>query len=70
LLSEVLPTGVAQGVGLSADDLRQMIAGYYQARGWDENGFIRQSKLTELGIEVPESSLEFPANRETRNSNL
>ena len=70
LLSEVLPTGVAQGVGLSADDLREMIAGYYQARGWDENGFIRQSKLTELGIEAPESSLEFRANRETRNSNL
>ncbi len=62
LLSEALPTGVAQGVGLSANDLREMIGGYYQARGWDENGFIPQSKLRELGIEAPESSLEFRVN--------
>ena len=32
LLSEALPTGVAQGVGLSANELREMIGGYYQAR--------------------------------------
>ncbi len=57
LLRETLPTGVAQGVGLSATELREMIGGYYQARGWDENGFISQSKLRELGIEAPESSL-------------
>ena len=35
LLSETLPTGVAQGVGLSANELREMIRGYYRARGWD-----------------------------------
>jgi aldehyde:ferredoxin oxidoreductase len=50
LLSETLPTGVAQGVGLSANDLREMIGGYYQARGWDENGFITGKKLQELGL--------------------
>ena len=64
LLSEVLPTGVAQGVGLSANDLREMIGGYYQARGWDESGFIPQSKLKELGIEAPVSSLGFRVNPE------
>jgi aldehyde:ferredoxin oxidoreductase len=62
LLRETLPTGVAQGVGLSATELREMIGGYYQARGWDENGFIPRSKLRELGIEAPESSLEFRGN--------
>jgi len=50
LLSETLPTGVAQGVGLSANELREMIGGYYQARGWDENGLVPDKKLIELGI--------------------
>ncbi|HWH75864.1 MAG TPA: aldehyde ferredoxin oxidoreductase C-terminal domain-containing protein, partial [Candidatus Binatus sp.] len=50
LLSETLPTGVAQGIGLSANELRQMIGGYYQARGWDENGLITEQKLQELGL--------------------
>lgn len=50
LLSESLPTGVAQGVGLTSDELRGMIDGYYRARGWDENGFVPEQKLRELGI--------------------
>ena len=36
LLSEPLPTGVGQGIGLTETELRAMIAGYYKARGWDE----------------------------------
>jgi aldehyde:ferredoxin oxidoreductase len=48
LLTEALPTGVAQGVGLSPDELRQMIRSYYQARRWDENGFVSENKLAEL----------------------
>jgi aldehyde:ferredoxin oxidoreductase len=50
LLSESLPTGVAQGIGLTPDELQEMIQGYYQARGWDERGFVPQAKLMELGI--------------------
>jgi len=50
LLSEKLPTGVGKGVGLSPDELRDMVRGYYQARDWDENGFIPAWKLEELGI--------------------
>src|SRR6185295_1609034 len=50
LLSEALPTGVAQGTGLSANELREMIGAYYQARGWDENGLIAEKKLQELGL--------------------
>jgi aldehyde:ferredoxin oxidoreductase len=53
LLSEALPTGVAKGVGLTASELREMIRGYYQARGWDERGFVPEKKLKELGIESP-----------------
>jgi len=51
LLSDRLPTGVGKGVGLSPDELREMVRGYYQARQWDENGFVPQWKLQELGIE-------------------
>lgn len=48
LLSETLSTGVGAGIGLSPDELREMIQSYYHARGWDENGFILKSNLTEL----------------------
>ncbi|MBI3302691.1 MAG: aldehyde ferredoxin oxidoreductase C-terminal domain-containing protein [Deltaproteobacteria bacterium] len=55
LLSEPLPTGVAQGVGLTAAELREMIEAYYKARGWDENGFVPQTKRRELGIGLAEN---------------
>jgi aldehyde:ferredoxin oxidoreductase len=50
LLTEALPTGVAQGVALTAAELREMIGGYYRARGLDENGFVPVKKLSELEI--------------------
>jgi aldehyde:ferredoxin oxidoreductase len=50
LLKEALPTGVARGVSLTAEELREMIQGYYRARGWDETGFVSKAKLAELGI--------------------
>ncbi|MBI4523068.1 MAG: aldehyde ferredoxin oxidoreductase family protein [Deltaproteobacteria bacterium] len=53
LLSETLPTGVARGVGLTSGELQEMIQSYYRAREWDQNGFIPERKLTELGILRP-----------------
>jgi aldehyde:ferredoxin oxidoreductase len=50
LLAESLPTGVAKGAGLSRDELRDMVRGYYEARQWDENGFVPERKLDQLGI--------------------
>jgi aldehyde:ferredoxin oxidoreductase len=50
LLSENLPTGVGAGIGLSPDELRQMIQSYYQARGWDNQGYIPESRLRELNL--------------------
>ncbi len=50
LLSEALPTGVAQGVALTAAELKEMIRGYYQARGLDENGLVTGEKLRELEV--------------------
>jgi len=45
--------GVARGVGLSREELEEMIRGYYQAREWDENGFVPERKLEQL--EIPTS---------------
>ena len=46
-------SGVAQGVALTADELREMIGGYYEARGWAENGFVPVKKLQELELFKP-----------------
>jgi aldehyde:ferredoxin oxidoreductase len=53
LLSNALPTGIAQGVALTAGELKEMIGGYYQARGLDENGFVPAKKLRELELLKP-----------------
>lgn len=53
LLSEPLPAGVGRGVAVSPGELREMIRGYYQARQWDEDGFIPEWKQEQLGIAVP-----------------
>jgi len=50
VLQEKLPTGVVAGVGLSREDLDYMIAGYYRARDWTEDGLIPEEKLEELGL--------------------
>jgi aldehyde:ferredoxin oxidoreductase len=56
VLNETLPTGVAQGVGLSAGELREMIQQYYRARGWDETGSIPEGKLRQLKLPMTTSS--------------
>jgi aldehyde:ferredoxin oxidoreductase len=58
LLSESLPTGVGQGTGLTTTELRQMIQGYYEARGWDEQGLVPAQKLAELGLPISSSATE------------
>jgi aldehyde:ferredoxin oxidoreductase len=50
LLNESLPTGVACGTALGRNELREMIRGYYRAREWEDNGFIPEKKLRELGV--------------------
>ena len=57
-LQEPLPTGVVAGVGLTQEELDYMIAGYYRARGWNDDGSVPDTKLAELGLLdlLPESS--------------
>jgi len=38
-----------------ATELKEMIRGYYQARGWDKGGFVPIKKLQELEIASPVS---------------
>jgi aldehyde:ferredoxin oxidoreductase len=64
LLSEALPTGVGSGVGLSRDELRDMLGGYYEARQWNERGFVPEWKIQELGIAAaPKEGHRCPATR-------
>ena len=41
---------MVQGVGLTEDDLDMMIAGYYRARGWTEDGLVPDSKIESLDL--------------------
>ena len=53
LLSEALPTGVAQGIALTAVELKEMIRGYYEARELDEKGFVTEGKVRKLEVLKP-----------------
>ena len=67
LLNESLPTGIARGVALRADELREMIQAYYSARGWDEAGLIPEEKLKALGLTtISRSEFREPATRNSR----
>ena len=50
-LAEPLPDGVAAGIGLSKPDLDMMITAYYESRGWNPDGSIPDSKLSNLGLD-------------------
>jgi aldehyde:ferredoxin oxidoreductase len=50
LLTEALASGVAAGVGLTANELREMIRGYYDARELDKEGFVTAAKVRELDV--------------------
>ena len=51
VLTEPIPDGAAAGVGLSEEDLQMMVSAYYQARGWNPDGTIPNSKLLELEMD-------------------
>lgn len=51
LLSEPLSSGVAAGTRLTHGELREMLQGYYRARGWDAHGFVPASKLALLDLQ-------------------
>jgi aldehyde:ferredoxin oxidoreductase len=50
LLADALPTGVGRGTSLTPAELNEMIQSYYQARGWDNRGFVSAENLKQLGL--------------------
>jgi aldehyde:ferredoxin oxidoreductase len=50
LLTDALPAGITARASLSPTELREMVRGYYEARQWDENGFVPPWKCAELGL--------------------
>src|SRR5215467_11769463 len=50
LLADALPTGVGRGTSLTPAELNEMIQSYYQARGWDNRGFVSAENLRELSL--------------------
>jgi aldehyde:ferredoxin oxidoreductase len=70
LLDETLSTGVAEGVGLTRAELRDMLRGYYRVRGWDDNGFVPAAKLEALGmlnVDARPPGITPPAAQSSRN---
>jgi aldehyde:ferredoxin oxidoreductase len=65
LLSETLPSGIGAGVGLTPDELGQMIRSYYDARGWDARGYVTQRNLVDLNLApfLPSDDVVAPNNR-------
>src|SRR5215475_1097708 len=52
LLVDALPTGVGRGTSLTPAELNEMIQSYYQARGWDNRGFVSAENLRELSLSL------------------
>jgi len=50
-LKDPMPTGGSKGAFVKEDSLREMIASYYQARGWTAGGLIPKEKLVSLGLD-------------------
>jgi aldehyde:ferredoxin oxidoreductase len=50
LIDEPLTSGIAAGARVTASELREMLRGYYDAREWDEHGFVPAAKRAALGI--------------------
>jgi aldehyde:ferredoxin oxidoreductase len=53
LKDEPLPDGPAAGHRFSETDIQRLLADYYTARGWDENGVPTQETLERLGVDYP-----------------
>jgi len=68
LLNDTLETGVARGTKVGGEELKEMIRGYYQAREWDENGFVPASKMEQLGIPITNHQSRIK-NQESRINN-
>jgi aldehyde:ferredoxin oxidoreductase len=64
LLAQPIPEGSAAGASISPERLARMVRTYNLARGWSEDGYLRESTLDDLALDV--SLGTAPALRRTR----
>ena len=50
VIKEVVPSGPIKGQKLTAEMYDEMLGEYYQERGWDLNGVVRQETIEKLGL--------------------
>jgi aldehyde:ferredoxin oxidoreductase len=60
-LSEGLPAGAGTDATLPRERLRAMVAAYYAARGWDEEGRVPAGLVEELGLQDLADPGRWPA---------
>ncbi|MBC7332642.1 MAG: aldehyde ferredoxin oxidoreductase family protein [Synergistetes bacterium] len=51
ILNERIPSGPAQGFGVTPEELGEMLKESYLIRGWDENGIPKESELKRLKLD-------------------
>ncbi len=50
-MQDPIPSGPSKGSYVKPEELNLLIADYYEARGWTEDGLIPRAKLVELGLQ-------------------
>jgi aldehyde:ferredoxin oxidoreductase len=60
LLNEPVPGGSAAGVALSSHELREMVRGYYDVRGWDARGYPKAGTLAALDLSHEQMTIQEP----------
>jgi aldehyde:ferredoxin oxidoreductase len=53
-----IPSGPSKGMGLSFEQIEQMLDEYYAARGWDDNGNPTRALLEDLGLRKEADNLQ------------
>jgi len=51
VMKDPIPDGIAKGSLVTPEEFDVMLDGYYEARGWANNGLLPKQKLYELGLD-------------------
>jgi aldehyde:ferredoxin oxidoreductase len=52
VMKDPIPSGVAKGSHIPQAELDILLDGYYEARGWTNEGVPTKAKIEELGLEA------------------
>jgi len=51
IMKDPIPSGIAKGSHIPQEELDILLDGYYEARGWTNEGVPMKAKIKELGLE-------------------